>query len=201
MAEKPIDREALLDVKLAELDLLIEAQKQRMATVPSTSLDQTLEKIFAKQTETQQAIIESQRTIHRQNPQHPGKSAFSHPEGDVARPKATLKYRETFLNGHREREDELTPAEIDAFNQFTHSCAARGGDVNKPGADGWTAIVAGHRLIIDVPAYTQDNRNNLPDGLVLILNELAQGARAVTPASMAERIAELERKLATGAPA
>lgn len=188
MAEKP-DKDALLDAKLAELDQLIEAQKARLKDAGGVGNFEVLEKILNKQLENQQALAESQRTIHRQNPQHPGKSDFSYPEGDMARPKPKLRY-ETFFNGHREREDDLKPAEIDAYNRFKHSCEARGGR--------WKAQLKNGRLVIDVPSRTIDDRMDLPNGLVLILTELSQGARAVDQASMVERIAELERLVAAG---
>lgn len=143
------------------------------------------------------AILESQdkkaqetRAVRHSNADHTHVSAFSHPEGDLKNPKPKLqgpdgKPRETYFNNHRESEDELTPAEIDAYNAITHTCEAREGL--------WKARVSSRRLLIDVPSYTMDDRANLPDGLVLILRELAQGERAVTPADMAVRIAELER--------
>jgi hypothetical protein len=188
VAEKKDTVEDPIAARLAELDRLIEEQKARLAQTPTSGADfGVLERILNKQLENQQALAESQRTIHRQNPQHPGISAFSHPEGEMKRPKARLRY-ETFFNGHREREDDLTPAEIDAYNRFEHSCEARGGR--------WIAQLKNGRLVIDVPSRTIDDRMDLPNGLVLILTELSQGARAVDQASMVERIAELERKLA-----
>lgn len=127
-----------------------------------------------------------QRSVRHSNADHKQISAFSHPLGDLKQPKAKLTL-ETFFNNHREHEDELTPAEIEAFNAITHSCEARGG--------AWTAVVKNGRRLINVPSHTMDDRMNLPDGLVLILRELAQGERAVTPADMAIRIADLERRL------
>lgn len=184
-----------LAARLAELDRLIEEQKARMAAAPPAGGNfEVLEKILNKQLENQQQLAESQRTIHRQNPQHPGKSDFSYPEGDLKRPKPTFlagangQPREVFFNGHRESIHDLKPAEIEAYNKITHSCQARDGR--------WTAVVTANRLMVTVPSYTIDDRMDLPNGLVLILAELAQGTRAVDPASMQERLLEMERQLA-----
>jgi hypothetical protein len=138
--------------------------------------------------DSQKADREETRTVRRSNADHTHVSAFSHALGDLKQPKAKLT-RETYFNNHRESEDELTPAEIEAFNAITESCEARGGYAN----GGWSAVVKGNRLKVDVTSYTIDDRMNLPNGLVLILKELAEGPRAVTPENMATRIAELER--------
>lgn len=136
--------------------------------------------------DSQKSEREQTRSVRHSNADHLHVSVFSHKGGDLKEPKAKLT-RETFFNNHRESEDELTPTEIEAYNSITHTCEARGG--------AWTARVKGNRLLIDIPSYTMDDRMNLPDGLVLILKELAQGERAVTPADMAVQIADLERRL------
>lgn len=104
-----------------------------------------------------------------ENQTHPGKSAFSYPEGDVARPKPELA-RKTYFCGMEERADRLTPAEIDGYNALKQSTQARNGR--------WTAKVRvrgeKEELWVDVPANTVDQRMDLPP-LVLILHELAGG--------------------------
>jgi hypothetical protein len=172
--------------RLAQLDALIEEQKARLAAIapaPAVGLTGDDLKSILKATKEEQ---DATRSIRHSNADHRHISAFSHPEGDLKAPKPKL-IRETYFNNHRESEDELTPAEIDAYNAITHTCSAR--------SDQWTARVKGNRLLVDVPSYTMDDRMNLPDGLVLILRELAQGERAVTPADMAARIADLERQV------
>jgi hypothetical protein len=137
--------------------------------------------------DSQRTENEERRSVRHSNADHTHVSVFSFPQGDLKQPKPKLT-RETFFNNHREHEDELTPAEIEAFNAITHSRDARGG--------AWTAVVKNGRLLINVPSHTPDDRENLPSGLVLILKELAEGERAVTPVDMALRIADLERRLA-----
>lgn len=146
-----------------------------------------LKEILASQKEER----EETRSVRRSNADHKHISAFSYPEGDLKAPKPKLA-RETYFNNHRESEDELTPLEIEAFNAITHTCEARGGS--------WTARVKGNRLLVDVPSQTMDDRMNLPDGLVLILTELAQGVRAVTPADMLAQIAALQKQVAAMQP-
>lgn len=171
--------------RLAQLDALIEEQKKRLAQSGGGGMtaDQ-LQAVLTSVTAGQKEIADASRTVTHSNPNHEHKSAFSYPEGDLKRPKPKLQ-RETYLNGHREAEDDLTPAEIDAYNAITHSCEARDGR--------WTAVVKGKRLIIDVPSKTPDDRMDLPNGLVLILLELAKGKRAADPMEMAARIAALEK--------
>jgi hypothetical protein len=172
--------------RLAQLDRLIDEQKARLATLPAAAGGMSkddLREVLAGVKEDR----ESTRSVRHSNADHLHVSAFSHPLGDLKQPKARLT-RETYFNNHRESEDDLTPAEIDAYNAITHTCEARGGSEG-----GWTAVVKGNRLLVNVPSYTIDERMNLPNGLVLILRELAEGPRAVTPENMATRIAELER--------
>lgn len=172
--------------KLAELDALIEEQKARMAAqTPAPAAGLTGEDLKAILSATK-AEQDQTRSVRHSNADHTHVSAFSHPEGDLKAPKATFT-RETYFNNHREREDECTPAEIDAFNAITQDCSARQGT--------WKARLDRGRLLVEVPSYTMDDRMNLPDGLVLILRELANGTKAVTPADMAVRIAELERQV------
>jgi hypothetical protein len=136
--------------------------------------------------DSQKEDREQSRSVRHSNADHTHISAFSYPEGDLKRAKPKLT-RETYFNNHRESEDELTPLEIEAFNAITHTCEARDGQ--------WTARVKGNRLLVNVPSYTMDDRMNLPDGLVLILTELAKGEKAVTPADMLAQIAELRQQL------
>lgn len=191
MAEQKPDPIA---AKLAELDALIEQQKARLASLPTSGGGITasdLKEILATQTQAQREIADSTRSVRHSNPDHLHISAFSHPEGDLKRPKAKLD-RETYFNGHREREDDLTPAEIDAYNAIQQSCTAR----EDRGEDGmWKATVTKHRRLVRIPSFTADDRMDMNNGLVLNLLELSKGKAAVDPADMAIRIAALERQL------
>jgi len=51
----------------------------------------------------------------KENVEHPHMSVYSHPEGDIARPKEKLKCR-MFWVGYDEREEQLTPEEIRLMN-------------------------------------------------------------------------------------
>lgn len=124
---------------------------------------------------------------YKQNVQHPGISAYSYPEGDVKRPKPVLK-RVTFNNGHREDPEQLTPAEIDAYNSVSRSCSARN--------EAWKAVVrkngSTEELHILLPTGLNDRPN---ESIPQICRELMAGPEAVTQASLAARVAELEAKL------
>ncbi len=138
------------------------------------------------------------RVLHPQNAQHPGKSVFSYPEGDIAHPKAVLRPRPdgqpgvVFFCGSREDPDQLTPAQIDLYNRFDRSRTSRDGK--------WKAEIAsnGIDLMVWVPAKSIDERMDLPS-LDLILLELLDGTASVDPVSLAERVAQLEQQLAAQA--
>lgn len=174
--------------RLAELDRLIEEQKKRLAQTTGGGMTaEQFTQVLATMQQGQKEIADASRPVRHSNPDHLHISAFSHPEGDLKRPKNKLA-RETFLNGHRESEEDLTPGEIDAYNAIQHSCEARDGR--------WTAVVKGKRLLIDVPSKTPDDRMDLPSSLTLILRELALGKRAADPVEMAARLSALEKQMA-----
>lgn len=138
---------------------------------------------------------ESMRAVlHPQNAQHPGKSAFSYPAGDVAQPKPVLRPTAdgtpglVFFCGARQDPDQLTPAQIDLYNRFDRTRTSRDGR--------WRAEVAqSGDLAVWVPCKSIDDRMDLPS-LDLILIELLDGAAAIDPVSLAERVAQLEAQLA-----
>ena len=129
------------------------------------------------------------KVLHPQNAQHPGISAFSYPEGTVARPKPALT-RDVYFCGHREDPDQLPPSTIELFNRFDRPMTARDG--------AWVADLKanGKELHITVPAKSIDDRMNLP-ALDLILLELLNGRASVDPMALTDRVAELEAKLAS----
>lgn len=182
--------------KIAELDRLIEQQKARLASMPSSTglSGDDLRAILASQTEAQRQIAEASRPVRHSNPDHTHVSAFSYPEGDLKRPKPTFlpgssgKPREVYFNHHREREEDLTPGEIDAYNAITKSCEARDGR--------WTAVVKSNALFVTIPSFTSDDRQDMHNGLVLNLRELADGPKAVDLVDVVAELAELRKQLA-----
>ena len=140
------------------------------------------------------AQAEKVRVVRHSNADHEHKSAFSYPEGDLERPKPRHRTpdgrpREVYFNGAREHEEQLTPEEIDAYNAITESRATRDGR--------WKAEITqnGKRLLITVPTLTPDERGDIPP-LILLLRELALGAKAADPSQMAARLAALEQAMA-----
>jgi hypothetical protein len=137
---------------------------------------------------------EVERTVTRSNATHPGISAFSYPEGDVAARKAgkikALRY-ETYFCGGKQSEDDLTPTEVDLYNKFERSVSCRDGR--------WTATIRKDgtktQLHIWVPCKTNDDLASLPS-LVAVLGELLYGAETVDPTTMMTHVIAMEREIA-----
>lgn len=171
---------------------------ERLASQPQGGLtaEQLTAIVEAASSKAANQGAESLRAVlHPQNAQHPGRSAFSYPEGDVKRPKAVLRPKAdglpgvVFFCGAREDADQLTPQTIDLYNRFTRTVTSRDGR--------WKAEVAsnGVDLSVWVPCKSIDDRMDLPP-LDLILTELLDGQAAVDPISLAERVSQLEALLA-----
>lgn len=114
-----------------------------------------------------------------------------HPENNkIGHPRARLKYR-TFFCGSLEREDALTPLEIELYNSFTVSRTARNGT--------WKAIMdvdgTAEVLHIDVPFQGMDARANLPDLVVILFELLQSGENAVTPQNQIALMLDLQKRI------
>ena len=171
-----------------------EAEVEEAAPLPPVALSAAqLKEILAAvaTTATESGAEGMRRAIKPDNPTHPGISVYSYPEGERVHPKPKLT-RETFFCGAPQKEDQLTPAEIDAFNAITGERTARNGR--------WWARVEQYgnrqRLHVFVPNKSIDDRMDLPNGLILILRELADGPEAVSVTSLAEKVKQLEMQLA-----
>lgn len=137
-------------------------------------------------------LIHAQRKAMKpENEQHPGISVYSYPEGEQARPKPALR-RETYFMGAREQVDRLSPLEVELYNRFDKPMQARNGR--------WQAKIRNvdgvETLWIEVAdAKSMDGRMSLPS-LSLILRELLDGEAAANPDKMAERLQDMEQKIA-----
>lgn len=127
-----------------------------------------------------------------ENPQHPGISAYSYPEGDLAHEKPKLS-RETYFCGAREDEEHLTPGEILAYNAIISPKVCRGG--------AWRAEIiqsqamgAKPTLHVIVPKDTVDQRMTLPS-LHLILHELNGGPSTQDVMTLIQQIEQLKAAL------
>ena len=130
-------------------------------------------------------------SLKPENPDHPGISAFSYPEGERARPKPDLRVK-TFFCGMEEHKDRLTPSEILAYNAITEDQKRRTGD--------WTATIkdagqAHESLHVALPCDTVDQRMGLPP-LELILIEMNGGPSTADLGGMIATIRKLEQELA-----
>lgn len=123
-----------------------------------------------------------------------------HANGEYKHPKPALKY-EVFFCHTPQRHGDLTPLEIELYNNFNENREARGGL--------WKATFSQNgtrrRLEIKVPYESADLRMALPP-LAQILLELLHGAASVDPMQLGPevlalraRVAELEAKAAAPA--
>lgn len=194
------------------IQMPVEMFQQLLASLPkpgdgaSAELTAAIRGIEATAKATALLQSEVQRTVRRSNAHHPNKSAFTfdprcetcksgaiHEEtGDLGHPKAKLRHKTYFCYG-LQREDQLTPVEIELFNQFTESKEARDG--------AWTATIergssASQRALhVNVPAKSIDDLASLPPALTQILVELLYGQTVSDPVLSMERIRDLERRL------
>ncbi len=114
-----------------------------------------------------------------------------HPEnGLIGHPRTKLKYR-TFFCGSLEREDALSPLEIELYNTFTVSRTARKGT--------WTATLdvdgSAEVLKIDCPFQGLDARGNLPDLPAILFELLYSGENAVTAQNQVGMLLELQKRI------
>ena len=152
----------------------------------NTQLESILERVG---TNTAAAMRVS---LKPENSDHPHISAFSYPEGDVARPKPELRVK-TFFCGLEEHAERLTPAEIEAYNAITTNREARGGD--------WKAQIRkagqpGEELYVSLPCESVDQRMGLPP-LELIMLELNGGPSTADLAGLMSKIRVQEKELAS----
>lgn len=129
----------------------------------------------------------AERSAPKENPNYVERGPYQYADG---RHKPQLS-RATFFCGTRQRDDDLTPYEIEAFNAIDVSRSTRGGM--------WTAELRQNgsavELYVEVPAKSVDDRMNLPP-LLDILAELRGGEQAVDRTAILARLADLEAKLA-----
>ena len=86
---------------------------------------QLLKQAQASQGQEQQHAMLQQADVLKQlliktkpeNVTDPERGVYTYPEGNIARPKPTLKYPITWV-GYKETEETLTPAEIEALNSL-----------------------------------------------------------------------------------
>jgi uncharacterized coiled-coil protein SlyX len=177
MAEK--DKIAELEAKVKEMAAVLAAATEAL-TAQQSRVDPGLEAVK----------MLAQQSAPAENKNYNEVGPFTYPEGERVRPKPRLS-RPTFFGGARQSDEMLTPLEVDLFNKIDSTRVSRGGT--------WKAEVrqngSAQELWIDVPVKTLDDRINLPS-LVAVLLELNGGEKAADPASLAQRVAELEAKLA-----
>jgi len=197
LAERTVNVET---VPLSVVEKLIaEVEELKRANKGVTGED--LREILKSQREaadesTRQSMQTLTNALIRENQTAPEISVFSYPEGDTARPKPRFvdpegRERETYFCDARQREEQLTPAEIDAFNAIQDDCECRGGS--------WKARVHGDGkrtiLRVNVPCKDTDARMDLPKSLTAILFELKNGKKALDIDQLARQLADMKNQL------
>jgi hypothetical protein len=188
--EKAADAVPMVPLSVVEaLIAKIEQIGQQQGGLTADGLKTVLQAVSADNAKAIEKIVIPENKVS------PLISAFSYPEGDTARPKPRLVDqlgidRETIFCGARQREDQLTPEEILAFNNITEDCTARGGT--------WFARVKreGRKefLWVHVPCVDVDERMELPS-LLQILLELKEGAAAVDINVLVRQLNELKAQV------
>lgn len=137
-------------------------------------LEAQIAQLLAAQANPQKQVIEVKTDVRfPQNPAYNEKSVFTNPEGERENPKAHLK-RETYFLSMRQREDALTPYEIELFNRFEDGVTEA-----KDGRWKAEAMLDGTRKVLRITAVeanTIDGRAGLPS-LVEMLEILLDGGR------------------------
>lgn len=175
---------------LAVLDLLVEKINGIQAGGGGITAAQ-LETILQNSAATHKTTVDAlQNALIPENKVHPGISAYSYPEGDRARPKPTLKHEVLFC-GYRQRDDNLTPEEIDALNAIDGDREARNGT--------WRAYLRkeGMRQILIVECdemADRDRARDLPPMLHILL-ELGGGVRTLDPVVLLKQINALKAQM------
>lgn len=170
----------------------IQALEQQLAEMRAL-----LAQMQAGQAGNEAVRLLAERSAPVNNPNYNETSVFTYPEGERVRPKPTLR-RDTFFCGMRQRNEELTPQEIDLFNAVDSTRRITGKNYGD-----WTAEVrrngTSEELHVNVPAGSVDARMELPS-LSAILSELLTGevqkSAAEVQAELLAKVAELERRLA-----
>ena len=133
----------------------------------------------------------TRKALRPENERHPDISAFN-PLGERDHPRPKLK-RKTFWANTELHAHELTREEIELFNQVEHSLEARNGawraELRRTAKDGSA------ELHVIFPCATVDDRMELTS-MTLMMRELLGGTKAVDAESLAQRVQELEAKLA-----
>lgn len=173
-------------------------QHEEKYTPPSEDIKNLAAAMLAHVEATKQLTEQTSRTIRHSNAYTPEISAYSYPEGNVARPKPILSDkkgnpRETFFCGIRQEESLMTPEEILAFNRITTPKTSRGGTWR---ADIQNAGMGLERLLVQVPNQSINERMELPSGIRVILLELEAGQEATDPLRLTEEIQKLQATVA-----
>lgn len=174
--------------RLEKLLTMFLEQGQKNQFTPET-LNAVLEKVGMS------TALGMQKAVRPENDAHPNISAFFTAEdskkydGYANKPK--LK-RDVYFNFHKENEEQLTVAEIEAYNSLEDDYEARSGT--------YTCIIKQRgrkreEVHLQVPVAHLDHRMNLPPSLLLLIHELKTGQQVTDMQDLLYEIAALRERL------
>lgn len=193
-AEKADSRLNALLEKFAEIQMKVLETAAKSSLQPD-QLEQILSRVGMESAKGMQ------KAIRPENEMPPLISAYN-PHGDRDYPKRKLT-RKTFLNYHPEHSndalvaEQLTQAEIDAYNRLGEACAAQGGHLEaRNGLYKAELRLRGQELHVLVPVANLDTRANLPPTLLLLCHELQTGESMLDLNNLLEENSRLRMQIA-----
>ena len=130
------------------------------------------------------------------NAQNQDGRSFFRPKGHLHPDYAELKWhRQPWHNGHRISLEEVSPEEIDAFNEL--SKLLTGPESQRTARSGKWRVTIGRNnndMYLNVPCKTIEDQAELPATLVFLLREFIDG-KAIDPASLYSELAALKAQL------
>ena len=196
MARKDDAQEQVVD-KLSTEDRLIAVLEKFAAEGRSSGLtEQALEAILSKVGVTNALAMQQALKPENPNPRHlsPFFTEKDYKKYGSYENKPKLRApdgspRDVFLNFHKESEEQLTPAEIEAYNSITRDCEAREGQYKAEIKD------KGRQLHLRVPVAFMDARVSLPPSLILLIHEMKTGQGVAAMEDLLDEIARLKARL------
>lgn len=136
-----------------------------------------------------------QTALNRENPNYVAKGPYHRADGSEVRAKYDVFFGPSHSKGKGGRlpKDMWREEEADLINRFQvgdHRTSRNGDWSAECVRDGST-----YELIVKVPMFTEDQRNDLPS-FAMILRELLDGEQAVNPETLAAEVAKLKQQIA-----
>lgn len=181
MSAKETDMAAVLELLIDKIGAI---QAGGGTSISADQIERLIEKAGASADALRDKLIPENKVV-------PLISAYA-PHGEAHKKEHHRLKRETHFCGYFQREDNLTPEEIDAFNAIDQDCDAHNG--------AWRARIVRkglkEALFIECDEQVErDRARDLPP-LLNMLVELKNGPAAVDLAYLMRQVTEMQTKLA-----